>query len=198
MTDKSGFYAGLVRLYGETQGQRMALDVDARLQNLILYIPRQRSLAVRMQFERNILPGVALYRCLLGHGQPAGEAVKTVEKLLAGKFGPQQRIARMTAWLPSPFAVFRFCIRQSVRYLNPPEGWTVEWRRDTAEQIDFDITRCIFLDTVSELGHPELVPAFCRMDDHLGVFIAEYARFERHGTLAEGAACCDFSYQRVD
>ncbi len=198
MPVESGFRNGLIRQYGEVLGKYMAVDVDARLQALLAYAPPQPNAALRMHMNKKILPGVALYRCLLAQGYPADKAVDAAEKLLAVKVSGDVRLASLAGWLPGSFAILRFVLRQQLPQQYPPEGWRIEMRSDTPDLIDFDITRCIYLETITALGHPELVPAFCRLDNLLGEAMASYARFERKSTLAMGAACCDFCYRKVD
>lgn len=197
MPARSGFRQGLISMYGDALGERLSADTDARLAALARYLPPQPSRAVEHHFRRTILPAVALYRCLLGQGVPAAQAVAAVEKLLAARNAPVARFAAWLDWLPAPFATFRFILRQQMKLLFPPQGWEVEWRSDTPELVDFDITRCLYVSALADLGHPELVSAFCHQDDILGKVIAPFARLERQGTLALGAACCDFCYRKV-
>lgn len=197
MPARSGFHPGLIRMYGGTLGERLSSDVDSRLETLGMYLPRQKSRALGFHYRRNILPAVALYRCLLSQGVQPDQAVAAVEKLLAERNAPVARFSAWLDWLPAPFAAFRFILRQQMKLLFPPEGWEVEWRSDLPDLVDFDITRCLYVEAVNGLGHPELTPVFCRQDDILGREIAPYARFERRGTLAQGAACCDFCYRKV-
>jgi hypothetical protein len=197
MPVQSGFRKGLIQQYGAVHGSYLAADVDARLEALLAYAPTQPNAALRMHVNQKILPGVALYRCLLAQGLPADEAVAAAEKLLAVQILTNMRLARLAAWLPNSYAIFRFVSKQQLRQQFPPEGWQIQMRRDTPDCLEFDITRCIYLETITALGHPELVPAFCRLDSLLGEAMASYARFERSGTLGMGAACCDFSYRKV-
>lgn len=66
--------------------------------------------------------------------------------------------------------------------------------RTSSGGLAFDVRTCHFADLTRRAGRPELARLFCRAD--AAHFDAEAPlSFERSGSLAEGASCCDFRFR---
>lgn len=76
----------------------------------------------------------------------------------------------------------------------PIEGFTVEWKRNDSNEIHFDIARCLYRDMCEKYCCPELCTVFCQSDITAFSGYEPKIRFERAGTLGEGADCCDFHF----
>lgn len=74
------------------------------------------------------------------------------------------------------------------------EGFTVEWKRNDSNEIHFDIARCLYRDMCEKYCCPELCTVFCQSDITAFSGYEPKIRFERAGTLGEGADCCDFHF----
>jgi hypothetical protein len=78
----------------------------------------------------------------------------------------------------------------------PPAGWQRRPAANDASRYAFDIIGCIYLETLTAYGAPELTAVFCRVDDRLAGLLPAGIRWERRGTLGTGQACCDFCWLR--
>lgn len=78
----------------------------------------------------------------------------------------------------------------------PAAGWDTVWVRCDGREIHFDLRRCLYHDLTRALGCPELCRVYCENDDIAFSGLAPKVRFRRSGTLAGGAACCDFHFCR--
>ena len=78
----------------------------------------------------------------------------------------------------------------------PIEGFTVKWRRYDYKEIHFDIVRCIYKEMCEKYCCPELCTVFCQSDVTAFAGYKPKIRFERLGTIGEGANCCDFHFIR--
>jgi hypothetical protein len=79
--------------------------------------------------------------------------------------------------------------------LDEPQGWKATLPETDAHWA-FDVHQCGLVLYLREQQAPELCPVFCECD----VAVAQLMkglRFERSGTLADGASICDFRYFRM-
>ena len=72
----------------------------------------------------------------------------------------------------------------------------VKWRRYDYKEIHFDIVRCIYKEMCEKYCCPELCTVFCQSDVTAFAGYKPKIRFERLGTIGEGANCCDFHFIR--
>jgi hypothetical protein len=79
----------------------------------------------------------------------------------------------------------------------PPEGWDINYIKDNADRIAFNMTRCFYLNTLTDLGTPELTASFCTSDDVMAECFPPAIRFVRPHTLGRGDDVCDFQYCHV-
>ena len=77
----------------------------------------------------------------------------------------------------------------------PEAGLDVEVLRSDAEHLDFDVTRCRFVEVYTELGLGDVADILsCNRD---GAFASDFdpnIRLDRAQTIAEGAPTCTFRY----
>lgn len=64
--------------------------------------------------------------------------------------------------------------------------------RNDSNEIHFDIARCLYRNMCEKYCCPELCTVFCQSDITAFSGYEPKIRFERAGTLGEGADCCDF------
>ena len=102
----------------------------------------------------------------------------------------------VTRCLPGPFAVFRGMVLRVVRLGFPREGWDIEPAEDREDCIAFNIRRCIYLDSLTSYGAPELTPVYCAGDDKLFGALPPSITWERTMTLGRGHDYCDFRWCR--
>jgi len=99
--------------------------------------------------------------------------------------------------LPDPFAVFRRIVPLVVRFGFPPEGWGIEAVEDSEDCIAFNVRRCIYLDTLTSYGAPELTALYCGGDDTLFAALPPSVTWERTMTLGRGHDHCNFRWCRA-
>lgn len=69
---------------------------------------------------------------------------------------------------------------------------------DARRTFSLTVRRCRFVDLLTAVGEPQLMPLFCAVDD---AFFGEGhrpVRLERTQTLASGGPCCDFRFSVVE
>jgi L-2-amino-thiazoline-4-carboxylic acid hydrolase len=69
------------------------------------------------------------------------------------------------------------------RDFSPP-AFGVRWIEDSGLRVQFDMTRCYYLGTLTTLGIPELTGLYCHGDEVMYGGL-NHLRFVRAGTLAQ-------------
>ncbi|NOY24733.1 MAG: L-2-amino-thiazoline-4-carboxylic acid hydrolase [Oligoflexia bacterium] len=71
--------------------------------------------------------------------------------------------------------------------------------QDSQGAFQFKVTRCVWLDLARALAMPQACLPNCYSDDLVfpNYFKALGIRYTRQGTLAQGAECCDFCFERA-
>lgn len=152
--------------------------------------------ALRLHFEKSLLPGIALYQTLKAEGWSMPAIQDEMSELLSAQMRPQSMLLRLISHLPNPFAAFRALLKMQMKILYPASGWQTETVEDSPNRLAFNISRCFALDVLSEYGVPELTPMFCETDDRLAESFPTQVHWRRKGTLGKGDALCDFCYEK--
>lgn len=185
----------LAERFGEVRAAELAAGMHARYRALREAHRRARAHARRAQLTGPVLPGLALYRTLREDGGLAqGEALAACERLFRAAFFPLERkLLPLLNRLPDPFPLLRPALRVMSRNTYLPGAAVVV--EDTPECFALNTYRCFILDALREASTPELAPLFCKTDDWLAELLPK-VRWERRGTLANGADVCDFRWRR--
>lgn len=181
---------------GEAEAARLLARAQARYDELYAERPRPPSRVLRFHIERSILPGLALYQTLLDETDDRQAVLSEMESLLTPSLASLRWLMPILGRLPDPFAAFRRIVPAVVRFGFPPEGWAIEPVEDNGDCIAFDIHRCIYLDTLTSYGAPELTPVYCGGDDTLFAALPPSITWERTMTLGQGDVHCDFRWCR--
>jgi hypothetical protein len=181
---------------GEAEAARLLARAQTRYDELYAERPRPPSRALRFHIERSILPGLALYEALLEEGDDRQAALAEMESLMTPSLAGLRWLMPILGRLPDPFATFRRIVPPVVRFGFPPEGWAIEPVEDSQDCIAFDIHRCVYLDTLTSYGAPELTPVYCGGDDTLFEALPPSITWERTMTLGRGDDRCDFRWCR--
>lgn len=179
---------------GQVQASMLAARVQRRYDELYASRPQFAARILRVHLEMIILPGLALYQILCEDNDDQEAVVAEVETLIAATFGRFGRVMSLLNTLPDSWTVFRAITRQTLRLGFPPQGWHIEPVQDDEHCIAFDYHRCFYLDVLRAYEVPELAPVYCKMDDMLYESLPSAIVWERRGTLASGAECCDFRW----
>lgn len=74
----------------------------------------------------------------------------------------------------------------------------IEWETRERDHVAFKITRCAYADFFRALDEPELGALLtCEADMHEVEAVGKGVAFERHQTIMQGGAYCDFRYHMV-
>lgn len=78
---------------------------------------------------------------------------------------------------------------------GPAAGLDVEVKRSDAAHLDFDVTRCRFVEMYDELGLGEVADVLsCNRDGQFATAFDPNITLERAQTIAQGAPTCTFRY----
>lgn len=188
----------LIRHYGVEKAEQLAAAVRRQHASLIAETPMPANQALRWHLEERILPGLALYRVLLKeHAGDQQAALADVDEAFRARVLAKSRLlfAPMKV-LPAPYQLFKLVFPQMMKRF-PAEGWDITYIENTQDKIAFDITRCLYLTTLTAYGAPELTASFCKSDDVMAECFPPAIRFVRRHTLGRGDAMCDFQYCRL-
>jgi 2-dehydropantoate 2-reductase len=181
---------------GPAEAARLMVEVEARYDELYAGRPRYVNRAMRHHLEARILPILALYQILREDTGNQDAALAEVDDLFHMVFAGQRRQVALLRLLPDPFPLFRWSGRRTMRRSYPEEGWTTEWVADDDQCLAFNIRRCLYLDTLTAYGAPELMPHICAFDDWMFETLPPSIVWERSTTLGRGGDRCDFCWRR--
>ncbi len=199
LPDGQVWQQALAARHGKSTAARLIAQIHAQYLELYAQRPRMTHPALRMHLEKNILPGLALYQVLERQWGPEAALADVDAAFYAGAMqSPEHRAVTLLRRVPSPFKLFVAAARAQMDGAFPEEGWTTEWVQNDAEMVRFNMRDCFYLNMLTTLGAPELTSHFCQIDDVLYADLPKSIRFERSGTLARGAAYCDFCYRHVE
>ena len=99
--------------------------------------------------------------------------------------------------MPFVFTMYRMGVKKHMAKNFPPEGWKTEWVRCDGKEIHFNLHSCLYHDICVEKGCPELCRVYCENDNTAFSGLMPKIRFERVGTIGEGAECFDFHFINV-
>lgn len=137
---------------------------------------------------RVLMPFIEAYRKKFGDGPTRELVLATVRTLSAGEG------ARWAEVFGGDIDGLR---RVAEEVWAGGVGMDVEVIDQTADRLDFDVTRCGYAEFYKELGLAELgYQIHCTRDFAMITGFNGDIRQERRQTIMEGAACCDFRFTR--
>ena len=177
-----------VREFGEEDGRKIYQEADDVFSKL------EAESDYKGHIQMKLLPPLSYYKALLsaGCGRAAAlELVRAGEKKTAeAKKESMSKMAR----LPFAYSIYRMGVRKFMTKNFPEEVWKTEWVRCDGKEIHFNLHSCIYHDLCSKYGCPELCTVYCENDEIAFSGLLPKIRFERSGTLGNGAECCDFHF----
>ncbi len=182
--------------FGRDQGAEIYAQACARLSAMLEDADYRNSESIKMHITRVIYPTIAYYLTLKDNGYSNEEALELTLKETQKAALIQQKRNEGFGRFPFAFALFKLSIKGLMKRMYPNEGWETEWVRHDNEEIHMNFKRCIYLELTEQFASPELCAVFCRNDIITFAGYEPKIRFSRKGTMAEGAACCDFHFTR--
>ncbi|HWR60925.1 MAG TPA: L-2-amino-thiazoline-4-carboxylic acid hydrolase, partial [Clostridia bacterium] len=141
--------------------------------------------------EGGIFPVMSVYQALQKSGQSKAKAYEHMKKMI----GENTRKHTRKMWtrlgkLPFFFSLFRMMFSKGLE----GDSWDVLWVSNDKSKFEYNIQRCLWHDTFSEYGCPELCAIFCHNDEINFTNVSKYLRFNRENALGYGGECCDFHF----
>ena len=180
-------------LFGTEEGEALYKRVQAKFVELLAENVSDNPI-LQEHFQRKLLPPLAYYLVLREHGFGEEPALTYVKKETHKAAAVKQEEMRKMAQLPFAYTIYRMGVKKQKKKNFPPEGWETRWVRCNGKEIHFDLCSCIYWETTQKYHCPELCTVYCENDQISFSGLLPKIRFERSGTLGEGASCCDFHF----
>ena len=148
----------------------------------------------QIHHERDLLPALAMYQALRDEGENQETALETAENLFNIEIKSIKRFIELVGRMPFFFKLVRALIQPVMKVVFPQEGWKAEWIDEIPQIIAFNIRGCVYFETLSAYGAPELGTIFCALDNFVFDEVSPYIRWERTQTIARGGELCDFRF----
>jgi hypothetical protein len=182
--------------YGPEIAARIIVRTRTYYNALTADRPVFRDMRLNRHLTLGTLPVLALYQALGDEFDDQEHCLQTAEEMVLVAYGGLRRVVPTLGYTLKPFEVFRFFAR-AARPLFPENGWRQETIEDSSDAYHWEMQSCLFVETLTAYGAPELARVFCRVDDHSFATLPKQIAFCRKGTLARGDDRCDFRFERV-
>lgn len=188
------FYEYCINKFGEDIGNKIyetASNILVRLKSEADY---RNNKAIKWHMDTNMLPTIAMYLAFKGFEITSDKAYDNTSEILRIAYEKVQKKNRFLGNLPFGYSLFKMFCKLMIRDQYPKEGWDVKWIKYNNQEIHFDFTSCIYMETTRRYNCIELCPLFCANDD---ITLAGYSPniiFERSETLGRGQTKCDFHF----
>ncbi|MBN1287163.1 MAG: L-2-amino-thiazoline-4-carboxylic acid hydrolase [Anaerolineae bacterium] len=186
----------LAKTRGANKAAALAARIQAHYDELCAARAHHAHPALREHLEKNILPGLALYRVLRTEHDDVKAALTETDALLELSMEPAKKLMAGLRHVPNAFGLLRRLVPPIMRSNFPEAGWKIEWVENSSQSVAFNLHSCFCVDTLTACGAPELAPSFCRLDDVISGELAPAISWDRTQTIARGAEYCDFRWSR--
>lgn len=183
-----------VQTFGAEKGSAIFQQTEALYQKLLSGADYKNSDAVKEHLQRKLFPPMAYYKVLCANGISKDKALEYVKQETHKAASVKRDEMKKLANLPFAYNIYRMGVKKHMRKNFPDAGWQTEWIRCDRKEIHFNLHRCIYRDLTNQYGCPELCCVYCENDDISFSGLMPRIRFERNGTLGNGAPYCDFHF----
>lgn len=183
-----------VQTFGAEKGSAIFQQTEALYQKLLSGADYKNSDAVKEHLQRKLFPPMAYYKVLCANGISKEKALEYVKQETHKAASVKRDEMKKLANLPFAYSIYRMGVKKHMRKNFPDAGWQTEWIRCDRKEIHFNLHRCIYQDLTNQYGCPELCCVYCENDDISFSGLMPRIRFERNGTLGNGAPYCDFHF----
>jgi hypothetical protein len=180
--------------FADSVGTRIYSRAEERYQRLTAKADDKGNTVIREHLHGRLFPAMAYYQALLAEGIPQKEALAFVKQETQKAAEKNKEKNAQMARMPFAFLLYRMGVKSYMKKSFPAEGWQTEWVRCNADEIHFNLHQCIYWDLCQQHGCPELCTVYCANDVTAFSGLMPKIRFERTGTLGEGAKYCDFHF----
>ena len=183
-----------VQTFGAEKGSAIFQQTEALYQKLLSGADYKNSDAVKEHLQRKLFPPMAYYKVSCANGISKEKALEYVKQETHKAASVKRVEMKKLANLPFAYSIYRMGVKKHMRKNFPDAGWQTEWIRCDRKEIHFNLHRCIYRDLTNQYGCPELCCVYCENDDISFSGLMPRIRFERNGTLGNGAPYCDFHF----
>ncbi len=180
--------------FGNEKGVKIHMDTSVMLTELLENADFRNSKAVEKHLRYFILPEVAFYRAMQSNGIEKEKAYLFLYEELQKTAIKASRKIGILQILPFFFYITKWIIKKTMAHSFPKEGWQTEWKVDNKRELAMNIHSCLYLETFTKYGCPEICKATCDTDITTYGGLAPKVIFVRTKTLAEGGDCCNFRF----
>lgn len=181
-------------LFGDEKGAQIYNLSEKIYNKLCNNADYKNNKAIKFHLCANLFPTMAYYKALRKSNYNEHDALTYVRnetvKAAEIKKSDQAKVVNM----PCAYFMYRLFIKSVMKKNFPESGWETEWIRCDRKEIHFNLKRCIYKDLCDQEGCSELCSVYCENDDIAFSGLMPKIRFQRAGTLAKGAECCDFHF----
>lgn len=180
--------------FGQETGTKIYVQACELLTTMLAKADYRNNESIKQHIVKNMFPIIAYYLTLQNHGYSQEDAYSLTLKETQKAAHIQKKKNESFGKLPFAYQVFKLFIKGIMKKMYPVEGWETEWVKFDKDEIHMNFKRCIYADLTAHYGCPELCTVFCENDTVTFSGYEPKIHFERNGTLAEGADCCDFHF----
>lgn len=178
------FRKTLITEFGREEAEQIWEDASRELDRIIAADP-----SVEDRNGAMVIPIVALYKALEGHGKDAEE--------LLNSFGDQRGefFAKFVRVLTAPPGIDRLLWKNIDKIMHVMSGPSLGYQRrivsEPPDMYGVDILSCPYHEMAKKLGAEKAVLCICHIDKkYMKGF--RHIRYERNTAVSEGAECCDY------
>ncbi|OPJ64026.1 L-2-amino-thiazoline-4-carboxylic acid hydrolase [Clostridium oryzae] len=189
------FYDECIRQFGAEQGKRIFEIADRKLAEMKNEADYRNSKAIKEHMNTNLLPTIAIYSAFLQSNFTKENAYEKTLEITQIAAKVIQKKNEFVGKIPFGYNLFKMFCKSVMNKNYPKEGWSIVWQRYDKQEIHFDMTSCIYMETTKRYNCPELCPVFCANDITTFAGYRPNIIFERNGTIGQGQKVCDFHLQ---
>lgn len=183
-----------IQTFGYEEGTAIFQQAEIIYQELLCKADYRKSDAIQNHLQLKLFPPMAYYKALCANGILQEKALEYVRKETHKAATIKRNEMRKIANMPFAYNIYRMAVKKYMKKNFPDEGWQTEWVRCDRNEIHFNLHRCIYWELSNKYGCPELCCIYCENDDISFSGLMPEIRFERNGTLGNGAPYCDFHF----
>lgn len=187
--------ADCTEIFGAERGERIFGKAIEIYDGLVRGADLRGSAAIGRHMTEKLFPAMSYYKALQAFGEADALGLVRRETRKAALLNKQKN--EKFAGMPFVYALYRMGVKKYMAKYFPPEGWRIEWVRCDGREIHFDLHSCLYHELCVRNGCPELCAVYCENDDISFSGLLPKIRFERSGTIGNGAMYCDFHFIKV-
>ena len=184
-------------LFGTEKGTKIFDEAQKLFEELQVDADYRNSDAIKRHMQCKIFPLIAYYKTLLENEFTSEQALDYARKESAKVANQKKLDNEKLAKMPCTYFLYRLGVKGHMKKNFPAEGWDLEWVELSGKEIHFDMKSCVYHEMTVKHGCPELCTVFCENDDIAFSGLFPKIRFERGGTIGQGAERCDFHFVKV-